>query len=72
MKKVLFTLALVALMLPLGAQNITTFPWLEGFEGTEPAGFTFIDSDGDGYGWDLSSWSGAGRGFNESDGHSKS
>lgn len=68
MKKVLFTLALVALMLPLGAQNITTFPWLEGFEGTEPAGFTFIDSDGDGYGWDLSSWSGAGRGFNESDG----
>ena len=50
MKKVLFTLALVALMLPLRAQ--ITFPWTEDFEGTLSSNYTFIDNDNDGFNWE--------------------
>lgn len=51
MKKVLFSLALAALMLPLSAQNITTFPYDEGFEAGIPESYTLIDADEDGNNW---------------------
>ncbi len=37
--------------------TIATFPWNEGFEaGSVPAGFTFVDGDNDGYGWEVSNF----------------
>ena len=33
--------------------TVSTFPWTEGFESTTLTGFTFVDADGDGYGWDV-------------------
>lgn len=37
--------------------TVATFPWSEGFEaGSVPAGFTFVDGDNDGYGWDVSNF----------------
>ncbi|MDL2297087.1 choice-of-anchor J domain-containing protein [Bacteroidales bacterium OttesenSCG-928-C03] len=34
--------------------TITSFPWTEGFEGAfPPAGWTLIDNDDDGFGWDT-------------------
>lgn len=66
MKK-LFTLfvALFAMIVCANAQTIFT----EGFEdGTVPTGWTQIDADGDGYGWDnCASTLGAGYGHNGSD-----
>ena len=59
MKKVLFSLALAALMLPLSAQNITTFPYDEGFEAGIPENYTFIDADGDGNNWFLMDFTGS-------------
>ncbi len=55
MKKTLFFLAaLLTFGLAANAQ-ITTFPWLQDFEGGAlPEDFTFIDSDGDGNNWQYS------------------
>ena len=49
--------------------NVSTFPWIEGFEtGNAPVGFTFIDADGDGFNWDYTYLYGQDYGHNESAG----
>ena len=49
-----------------GAKNIASFPWTENFESGNAAGFTFVDSDGDGYGWDVYDFGTTGQGHNGS------
>ncbi len=39
--------------------TVATFPWTEGFEGTTPTGFTFVDNDNDGNNWIMSNSTGA-------------
>lgn len=34
-------------------KNVTSFPWTEGFENGTLTGFTFIDSDNDGFNWEI-------------------
>lgn len=52
---------------PSTPKNVTSFPWTEDFEsGSAPAGFTFVDSDNDGYGWDVYDFGTTGNGHNGS------
>ena len=48
--------------------TIASFPWTEGFENGTPAGFSFIDNDGDGQGWFVTTRSGANMTPNSGDG----
>ncbi|MBR4506042.1 MAG: choice-of-anchor J domain-containing protein [Bacteroidales bacterium] len=47
--------------------TISTFPWTEGFENGTPAGFSFVDADGDGNNWALYDFGTTGNGHNGSD-----
>ena len=53
---------------PSAPKNVTSFPWTEDFEsGNAPAGFTFVDSDNDNYGWEVSDFGTTANGHNGSD-----
>ena len=45
-------------------KNVTSFPWTEGFETGTATGFTFIDSDGDTYGWEVYDFGTTAQGHN--------
>jgi PKD repeat protein len=47
--------------------TISTFPWSEGFENGTPAGFSFVDADGDGNNWTIYDFGTTGNGHNGSD-----
>ena len=53
MKKLLLLIISTSCLIVLLAAQVMTFPFEEGFESTTfpPAGWTMIDSDGDGYNW---------------------
>ena len=53
---------------PSAPKNVTSFPWTEDFEsGSAPAGFTFVDSDNDGNGWEVYDFGTTANGHNGSD-----
>lgn len=45
-------------------KNVTSFPWSDSFESGSSTGFTFIDADGDGYGWEVYDFGTTGAGHN--------
>lgn len=56
MKKTLLFLAAVLTFGLAATAQINTFPWVEDFESSAlPADFTFVDADGDGNNWSISS-----------------
>ncbi len=48
-------------------EHITTFPFSEDFEAANVDCWTFVDADGDGYGWDVTNFNTTGNGNNGSD-----
>ncbi len=48
-------------------ENITTFPFSEDFEAANVDCWTFVDADGDGYGWDVTNFNTTGNGNDGSD-----
>lgn len=66
-ERIVPTMRVATPMPKTAGDTVSTFPWSEGFENGTPAGFSFVDADGDGNNWQVYDFGDTGNGHNGSD-----